>query len=164
MARQFSAGGQSKGLLPDFLGKLIGGIGAGVIINAIIDISRAPGLSEVGMFGNTTANNFETVAAAIVVGGSTAAIFDIFTGNTILGFSKQLLPILLGYGIGAQQWNSWIAAKVGVDKFNPYQFAQDVIPEVPFIPEELGPEALGLGPGEMPPEEMGMAPEMEAPM
>jgi hypothetical protein len=158
-------GGQSKSLLPDFIGKLIGGIGAGVVINALVDISRAPGLSDVGMFGNTTSNNFETVAAAIVVGGSTAAIFDIFTGNTILGFSRQLLPILLGYGIGAQQWNTWIAAKLGVDKFNPYEAIQGVIPEVPFIPEEFGPEELGLGAGpEAMGPEAGMPPEMEAPM
>jgi hypothetical protein len=159
MARMLTAGGQSKGAIPDFLGKMIGGIGAGVILNALVDISRLPGLSEVGMFGNTTANNFETVASALATGGAVAGIFDVFTGNTILGFSKTITPVLLGYLIGSQQWNAWIAAKIGVDKFNPYQELLGVIPEVPIIPGEFGPEELGLGPEGPGPEEMGMAPE-----
>ena len=100
MARMLTAGGQSKGALPDFLGKMIGGIGAGVILNALVDISRLPGLSDVGMFGNTTSNNFETVASALATGGAVAGMFDFFTGNTILGFSKTITPILLGYLIG----------------------------------------------------------------
>ena len=155
MARTVLATHQSKSMLPDFLGKLIAGVGAGVVVNALVDISRLPGLSDVGMFGNTTSNNFETIASGLAVGGVAAGTFDVFTGNTILGFSRQLIPILLGYLIGSQQWNSWIAAKLGVDKFNPYEALYEAIPGVPVIPGEFGPEELGLGAnGGMPEEEM----------
>lgn len=154
MARTLSAAPQSKSMFPEFLGKLIAGVGAGVVANALVDISRLPGLSEVGMFGNTTANNFETVASAVSVGGVVAGTFDVFTGNRILGFSRDLIPILLGYLIGSQQWNSWIAAKLGVDKFNPYEQLYGVIPEVPIIPGEFGPEELGIGAGEPEEEQM----------
>ena len=39
-------------------------------------------------------------------------------------------------------------AKLGVDKFNPYEQLYSAIPEVPVIPGEFGPEELGLGNGE----------------
>ena len=153
MARTVLAAPQSKSMFPEFLGRLIAGVGAGVAVNALVDISRLPGLSEVGMFGNTTANNFETVASAVGVGGVVAGTFDVFTGNRILGFSKDLIPLLIGYLIGAQQWNSWIAAKLGVDKFNPYESLYEAIPSVPVIPGEFGPGELGLGGNGEPAEE-----------
>ena len=63
----------------------------------------------------------------------------------------------------SQQWNTWIAAKIGVDKFNPYEELLGVVPEVPIVPGEFGPEELGLGAPEGP-EEMGMGMPPEEPM
>ncbi|MDX1371320.1 MAG: hypothetical protein R3321_02555 [Nitrososphaeraceae archaeon] len=124
--------GNGKGssqMLATVASKFLFGMGAGIISEAFIEITNFPLLNETGMFGNSS-SNFETISYAIVTGGIAAGLVDLFTTNRILGFSKDILPFLAGYGIGIQQYNTWIGDRLGIRRFDPYGTVGGAIPQL----------------------------------
>jgi hypothetical protein len=109
--------------------KFLFGLGAGIITDAFIEVSRFPILNDSGLFGGSM-SNFETLSYAVVAGGIVAGLVDLYTNAKVLGFGKELLPFLAGYGIGIQQYEGWIADKVGLRAFNPYSTVQGLIPQI----------------------------------
>ena len=110
--------------------KFLFGLGAGVVADAIVEVTRFPLLNESGLFGNASMSNFETLSYAIGVGGITAGAVDVFTGRSILGFSKDLIPFLAGYIVGIQNYEGWIADKLGIRQFDPYATVKGFIPQI----------------------------------
>ena len=119
----------SNKTLAEVVSKFIFGMGAGILADGFVEVTKFPILNEAGMFGNTI-SNFETLSYAIVAGGISTGLIDLFTSNTILGFSKNLMPFLAGYGVGIQQYELWIAEKLGVRGFDIYNTAGSLIPKL----------------------------------
>ena len=117
-------------VIKDFLWKMIGGIGFGVVTDALVEVSKVPVLNDKGLFGNNAMSNYEFLIYAITTGGMVASIVDIATNSKPFGFSRDALPILSGVMIGTQQYESWIANKIGIRKFDPYNFVQSHIPNL----------------------------------
>lgn len=122
------ANGGNK-VLAEVVSKFIFGMGAGIIADAFVEITKFPILNESGLFGNTV-SNFETLSYAIVAGGITTGLIDLFSNTKILGFSKTLMPFLAGYGVGIQQYELWIADKLGIRAFDIYNTAGGLIPKL----------------------------------
>ena len=116
--------------MKEFLLKMAGGIGFGVVVDALVEVSRLPVLNDKGLFGNDTMSNYEFMIYGITLGGLTASIVDIATNSKPFGFSKDLVPVLAGVMIGTQQYESWIADKIGIRKFDPYNFVRGYIPNI----------------------------------
>lgn len=116
-------------VLADVFSKFLFGLGAGVVADAIVEITKFPLLNEPGLFGNSAMSNFETLSYAIGVGGITAGAVDVFTGKQVLGFSKDLIPFLAGYIVGIQNYETWIADKTGIRAFDPYATVKGYIPQ-----------------------------------
>ena len=119
----------SNKVLAEAVSKFVFGMGAGIVSDAFIEVTRFPILNESGLFGNS-ASNFETLSYAIVAGGIAAGLVDLYTSTQVLGFSKTLMPFLAGYGVGIQQYEGWIADKLGIRKFNPYDTIGGFIPQL----------------------------------
>ena len=114
----------------DFMVKVAIGTGLGIIADMLIEVFRVPVLNDSGTFGNASISNFEIAGYGLSVAGVTAGIADLVVNRGVLSFTKDTLPFFLGFGIGIQQYESWIADKLGLRKFNPYTTVGGYIPQV----------------------------------
>jgi hypothetical protein len=140
----------SKGIIKDFLTKVLIGLGLGIASDAGVEILRVPVLNDSGTFGDPMMSNFEYAAYAISVFGTAAGIADIGVGTGVLTFTKTGFPVLIGYGLGVYLYEHTLAVISGVRKYNPYEIVGSHIPAVipssiphPFV--HPGQEAVGLG-------------------
>lgn len=117
-------------VITDFMVKVFVGTGLGIIADLLIEVFRIPVLNDSGTFGNASISNFEIAGYGLSVAGVVAGIADLVVNKGVLSFTKDSLPFFLGFGIGIQQYESWIADKLGLRKFNPYTTVGGYIPQV----------------------------------
>ena len=117
-------------VITDFMVKVFVGTGLGIIADLLIEVFRIPVLNDSGTFGNASISNFEIAGYGLSVAGVVAGIADLVVNKGVLSFTKDSLPFFLGFGIGIQQYESWIADKLGLRKFNPYTTVGGYIPAV----------------------------------
>lgn len=117
----------------DMFVKGIYGVGAAIIADFFVEFFRVPVLNDMGVFGNTTMSNYEVAVYAITGGGSAAAIIDLFTNSKPLGFSKEFLPVFVGFGIGTSLYENLIAKSLGIRNYNPYDIVYNAIPNIPLL-------------------------------
>ncbi|NOJ29872.1 MAG: hypothetical protein DA328_06870 [Nitrososphaeraceae archaeon] len=110
--------------------KFIIGLGTGVVADAIVEFFRVPVLEDKGLFGSPNMSNFETISYAVSLAGIGAGMVDVLSNKPVLGFSKDMIPLLAGYAIGVNQYESWIADKLGIRTINPYDTVQGFIPQL----------------------------------
>lgn len=109
------------------------GVGAGVVADFFVEFFRIPVLNDNGLFGNTSQSNFEIFVYALAGGGATAGLLDLFTNSKPLGFSKEFLPVFIGFGIGTSLYENLIAKALGLRSINPYEYLYNAIPSVPLL-------------------------------
>lgn len=123
----------SNKVIKDAIVKGLYGVGSAVIIDAFIEFFRVPVLNDNGLFGNTTQSNFEVISYALAGGGASAALIDLFSNSKPLGFSKEYLPMFVGYGIGISLYENLIAKAIGIRNYDPYSILYSAIPSVPLL-------------------------------
>lgn len=123
-----SSSGSLK-VIGDFLVKGVLGFGAGILLDAIIEVSRMPILNDSGLFGNAGMSNFEFISYAAVAGTVGVSLIELFTNVKIFGISKDILPTMLGYGIGIQQYETGLAEKLHIRELDPYGTVGGLIPK-----------------------------------
>jgi len=148
----------SKGVIKEFLKKVLIGMGLGAGTDALVEIFRVPVLNDSGTFGDPGMSNIEYAAYAISVFGTAAGIADIGLGTGVLTFTKTGFPVLIGYGLGFYFWEHTFAVLFGVRKYDIYQYAGRLIPPVlpagtrlPLTPGGLGYGGIPGVPGNAPP-------------
>lgn len=139
----------AKGVIKEFLSKVLIGLGLGIASDAGVEVLRVPVLNDSGTFGDPMMSNFEYAAYAISVFGTAAGIADIGVGTGVLTFTKSGFPILIGYGLGVYFWEHTLAVLTGIRKYNPYELVGKNIPPVlpsnfphPFVHPGQGPMGL----------------------
>jgi hypothetical protein len=90
-------------------------IGAGLLVEFIVDFFTIPILSESGLFGNSKYSNYEIIVYGLSTAGSAAGAMDYFSG----------------YGMGTALYEHVVAPRIkGV---NPYKTVYNAIPNVPLL-------------------------------
>ena len=120
-------------VIGDFVFKLFTGMGVGAFADFLVEILRVPILNDTGTFINSTMSNFELGAYALSTGGTVAGVAAVGSGSNVGGFTSELLPYFLGFGIGVQQYETWVAEKLGIRGIDPYQTIQSAIPQIPIF-------------------------------
>lgn len=137
----------AKGVVKEFLQKVLIGMGLGAATDAAVEILRVPVLNDSGTFGDPMMSNIEYAAYAISVFGTAAGVADIGLGTGVLTFTKTGFPVLIGYGLGFYFWEHTFATLLGVRKYDIYSYAQNLIP--PVLPAgthlPLTPGGFGYG-------------------
>ena len=98
------------------------------------ELFRVPVLNDSGTFGNTEISNFELAGYGLGVAGTVAGIADIAIGKGVVTFTASTFPIFLGWILGIYFYEHTFADMLGVRKFNPYEYAGNLIP--PVLPED----------------------------
>jgi hypothetical protein len=106
-------------------------IGAGLLVEFIVDFFTIPILSESGLFGNSKYSNYEIIVYGLSTAGSAAGAMDYFSGSKPLGFSKEYMPYFLGYGMGTALYEHVVAPRI--KGINPYKTVYNAIPNVPLL-------------------------------
>lgn len=126
--------GSSNKVLKDAIVKGLYGVGGAVIVDAIIEFLRVPVLNDSGLFGGpSTMSNYEQISYAISGGGAVAGLIDMFTNSKPLGFSKEFVPIFIGFGIGTSLYENLIAKAIGIRNIDPYQYIYNAVPSIPLL-------------------------------
>lgn len=147
----------AKGVIKEFLKKVLIGMGLGIATDAGVELLRVPVLNDSGTFGDPQMSNIEYAAYGISVFGTAAGIADIGLGTGVLTFTKTGFPVLIGFGLGFYFWEHTLATMLGVRKYDIYQYLGKAIPPVlpstthlPLTPGGFGSggliEATGLPP------------------
>ena len=126
------ANGQNR-VIKEAIIKGLYGVGSAVIIDGFIEFFRIPVLNDSGLFGNTNQSNFEIFAYALSGGGAVAGLIDLFSNSKPLGFTKEFIPYMAGFGIGISLYENLIAKALGLRNYNPYDSIYAAIPSIPLL-------------------------------
>ena len=120
----------AKGVIKEFLKKVLIGVGLGVATDAGVELLRVPVLNDSGTFGDPQMSNIEYAAYGLSVFGTAAGIADIGLGTGVLTFTKTGFPVLMGFGLGFYFWEHTLATMLGIRKFDIYSTIGHAIPPV----------------------------------
>src|SRR5215212_448037 len=106
------------------------GVGLGVFTDLMVELFKVPVLNDSGTFGNTAISNFEIFVYGIGILGFVAGVIDTIIGKGVVTFTKDHIFKFLGVLIGVYVYEHTFADFIGIRKFNPYQYAGQLIPPV----------------------------------
>lgn len=122
--------GKQSGVVKKVSTDLILGLGLGVGSDAAVEVLRVPILNDSGTFGNTTISNFEIVGYGLSIFAIVAGIIDIIIGKGVITFTRDHIFKFTGFMLGIYFYEHTLADLLGIRKFNPYEYANKLIPAV----------------------------------
>lgn len=118
-----------QGYIKDFVVKGVIGAGLGIVMDALVEVSRIPIFNDSGLFGNTVPN-YEVVAYTVAMSVTVLSMLDIVLNTKPFGVSKEALPYSTFFIIGTAIWESTLAKMLGLRNINIYDMVENAIPNI----------------------------------
>lgn len=120
----------NNSFMKDFVVKAVIGAGLGIVVDAIVEISRVPVFNDTGLLGNSKLPNYELFVYLTAGGITGLSILDIAVNSKPFGISQDLLPYASFFIIGTALWDNTLAQMLGLRNFNIYDVVENAIPNV----------------------------------